>query len=261
MADQPRLYVDPDAATLQAGATLPMRDAQAHYLGRVLRRAAGDGVRLFNARDGEWQAEIESLHRRGQGGFAITTRLRAPAPETGPLLLFAPVKRDATDLVVRMATELGASGLRPVMTARTNAARVNLERLQAIATEAAEQCERLSVPAIAAACRLEALLSEWPEATGLAAAIERVPAEGVPVEGVPAKMDAPGRPLPAALLIGPEGGFTPPELDALRSRPFVTLISLGPRILRAETAAVAGLVCLQSARERWGLAPDGRPSR
>ena len=256
MADQPRLYVDPDAATLQAGVTLPMHEAQAHYLGTVLRRGAGDGVRLFNPRDGEWQADIESLHRRGRGGFTIRTRLRPPAPEAGPLLLFAPVKRDATDLVVRMATELGVSGLRPVMTARTNAARVNLDRLQAIATEAAEQCERLSVPVINAACGLDALLSEWPQATGLAAAVERMPAERLPAE-----MGAPERPLPAALLIGPEGGFTPLELDALRGRPFVTIISLGPRILRAETAAVAGLVCLQSARERWGLAPDGRPSR
>ncbi len=251
MADQPRLYVDPDAARLQAGMTLPMREAQAHYLGTVLRRTVGDGVRLFNARDGEWQAEIESLQRRGQGGFTIRTRLRPPAPEAGPLLLFAPVKRDATDLVVRMATELGAGGLRPVMTTRTNAARVNLGRLQAIATEAAEQCERLSVPAIAEPCRLDALLSEWPEEVGLAAAIERVP-DGTAVSG---------RLLPAALLIGPEGGFAPPELDALRGRPFVTLISLGPRILRAETAAVAGLVCLQAARERWGLAPDDRASR
>ncbi len=250
MADQPRLYVDPDAAELQAGVTLPMREAQAHYLGTVLRRAAGDGVRLFNARDGEWQADIESLRRRG-GELLIRTRLRPAAAETGPLLLFAPVKRDATDLVVRMATELGVSGLRPVMTARTNAARVNLDRLQAIAIEAAEQCERLSVPTIAAACRLDALLSQWPEATGLAAAIERMPAEPGP----------PGRLVPAALLIGPEGGFTPLELDALHGRPFVTLISLGPRILRAETAAVAGLVCLQSVRERWGLAPDGRASR
>ena len=256
MADQPRLYVDPDAATLRAGATLPMREAQAHYLGNVLRRSAGDEVRLFNPRDGEWQAGIESLHRRGQGDFTIRTRLRPPVPEAGPLLLFAPVKRDATDLMVRMATELGVSGVRPVMTARTNAARVNLDRLRAIAIEAAEQCERLSVPTIAAACRLDVLLSEWPEGTGLAAAFERMPAERMPAE-----MGAPGRPLPEALLIGPEGGFTPPELDALRGRPFVTIISLGPRILRAETAAVAGLVCLQSARERWGLAPDRRASR
>ncbi len=254
MQDQPRLYVDPALATLRVDELLPMREDHAHYLGRVLRRGPGDGVRLFNARDGEWQAAIESLPRREPGRFRLTALLRPPAPEAGPLLLFAPVKRDATDLVVRMATELGVSELRPVLTERTNTARVNVDRLRAIAIEAAEQCERLGVPAIAAPQRLAWVLSEWPQDRTLHAAIERLPSAQRPVDPISAEAPA------GALLIGPEGGFTPLELDALRGRPFVTAISLGPRILRAETAAVAGLSCLQAARERWGLAPDATAS-
>jgi len=245
MRDQPRLYVDPDFATLEAGGLVPMREDQAHYLGAVMRRNPGDTVRLFNARDGEWHAGIESLHKRGRGAFTITTPLRAPAPEPGPLLLFAPVKRDATDLVVRMATELGASGLQPVLTERTNAARMNTGRLRAIAIEASEQCERLSVPHIAEPRPLMAVLSEWPPHRLLHAAIERL------ADAEPLAEPALRNPDDDALLIGPEGGFTPLELDVLRARPFVTLISLGSRILRAETAAMAGLVCLQAAREQW----------
>ncbi len=242
MQDQPRLHVDPALATLEADATLPIREDHAHYLANVLRRRPGDAVRLFNARDGEWQADIESLHKRGAGRFRVTTLLRPPVAETGPLLLFAPVKRDATDLVVRAATELGASGLQPVLTERTNTARVNTGRLRAIAVEAAEQCERLSIPTVAEPQRLAWVLSEWPEGRTLYAAIERLAA-------------APAGLVGDALLIGPEGGFTPLELDVLRARPFVTAISLGPRILRVETAALAGLACMQAARERWGLAP------
>ena len=258
MQDQPRLHVDPAHATLHRGAALPMHESQAHHLGTVLRRAPGDGVRLFNARDGEWRATIASL-RKGRGGFEVTDLLRPPAPEDGPLLLFAPVKRDATDLVVRMATELGARALWPVLTERTNSARVNTDRLRLIATEAAEQSERLGVPAIAEPRRLAAVLSEWPPGRGLWAAIERLPGPTPPGE---ATVPAGGATLAAgastppvdALLVGPEGGFTPLELDVLRARPFVTLISLGSRILRAETAAIAGLSCLQAAREQWGLA-------
>ena len=247
MQDDPRLYVDPAAATLAEGAVLEMREEQAHYLGAVLRRAPGDGVRLFNARDGEWQARIESLHKRSRGSLAVAARLRPPVPETGPLLLFAPVKRDATDLVVRMATELGAGALWPVLTERTNTARVNIDRLRTIATEAAEQCERLGVPDIAEPRRLASVLSEWPPGRRLCAAIERL--AGVEPGFCPAA---------DALLIGPEGGFTPGELDVLRARPFVTPVSLGSRVLRAETAAVAGLSCLQAAREEWGVPHPGK---
>ena len=162
MQDQPRLHVDPDTALLQDDATVPMREDQAHYLGVVLRRGPGDGVRLFNGRDGEWEAVIEHLHKRGRGSFRLRSRVRPPVSEDGPVLLFAPLKRDATDLVVRMATELGVRAIRPVLTERTNASRVNLDRLRAIATEAAEQCERLTIPDIVEPVRLPDLLGEWP---------------------------------------------------------------------------------------------------
>lgn len=227
-----------------------MSAEQAHYLGSVLRRRPGEQVRLFNAGWGEWRAEIVSLDKRG-GTWRALERLRPPAAEPGPTLLFALLKRDATDLLVRMATELGVSSLQPVLTARTNAARVNLERLRAIATEAAEQSERLSVPAVAAPARLDLLLGAWPPGEPLLAAVERL---ATPVRDEN-PVAVPGA-RPGSLLIGPEGGFTPAELDALRACPFVTLISLGSRILRAETAAVAGLVSLQAARERWGVGPQ-----
>ena len=235
MQDLPRLHAEGELA---ADAVLPMPPGQAHYLGHVMRRQAGDAVRLFNAHDGEWRARIDTL-RRDRGGFRIEARLRPPAPEPGPTLLFAPLKRDATDLVVRMATELGAAALQPVITERTNAARINADRWRAIATEAAEQCERLSLPAIADPLRLPELLGGWDPDRPLLAAIER--ADAGTIAGWRAGA---GDAAPPALLIGPEGGFSAAELALLRSRPGVVAVTLGVRILRAETAVSAGLACL-----------------
>ncbi len=238
MQDLPRLHADPEQGELAAGAALPMPPGQAHYLGHVMRRQAGDPVRLFNARDGEWRARIETL-RKDRGDLRIEARLRRPAPEPGPTLLFAPLKRDATDLVVRMATELGAAGLQPVITERTIATRINADRWRAIAVEAAEQCERLSLPAIAAPLRLPDLLGGWDPDRPLLAAIER--AEAGTIAGWRAGA---GDASPPALLVGPEGGFSAAELALLRSRPGVVAVTLGARILRAETAALAALACL-----------------
>ncbi len=240
MQDLPRLYAEPDDGALGADAVLPLPGPQAHYLGDVMRRRPGDAVRLFNARDGEWQARIETL-RKGRGSVRALHRLRAPAPEPGPALLFAPLKRDATDLVVRMATELGAAVLQPVTTERTIAARINAERWRAIAIEAAEQCERLSLPSIAAPLRLPELLGGWNTGRPLLAAIERADAE--PLAAWRART-GPDAGLPPAVLIGPEGGFSPNELALLRACPGVVAVTLGPRILRAETAALAALACL-----------------
>jgi 16S rRNA (uracil1498-N3)-methyltransferase len=225
-----RLHVPDD---LREAAEIKPTPSQAHYLGTVMRRAIGDAVRLFNGRDGEWRASVTQL-RRDRATLVVRDRLRAQADEPDIWLAFALLKRDATDLVVQKATELGVSALRPVLTARTVAARVNLHRLGAIAVEAAEQSERLTVPELAEPVTLAALLAGWPPARPLFAAVERSSAP-------PPR--APGR--PAGLLVGPEGGYAPDELELIRRHPFVILASLGPRVLRAETAAIAGLALLQ----------------
>jgi 16S rRNA (uracil1498-N3)-methyltransferase len=227
-----RLFV---TAPLHQGAELAATAAQAHYLGTVMRRTAGDEVLLFNGNDGEWQARIATL-RRGAASFVADRFIRPQATEPDLWLVFALLKRDATDLVVQKATELGVSALWPVLTARTNAQRVNLARFHAIATEAAEQSERLTVPAIHDPRPLSALLQDWPAGRRLFVAAERVAAAPIV-----ATLE------PAGLLIGPEGGFAPAELDAIQGRPLVTIVTLGPRILRAETAAIVGLARLQGA--------------
>ena len=224
-----RLFTD---APLAPGEEIAATPAQAHYLGNVMRRAAGDALRLFNGRDGEFRARIAAI-RKDRASFQVETQLRPQAPEPDLWLVFAPLKRDATDMLVQKATELGASALLPVTTERTNTDRVNLARLAAIAMEAAEQSERLTVPALHPPRRLPDLLADWPAGRKLVAAIERAEAPPPP-RGLPC----------AALLIGPEGGFSPNELDLLRSRPFLVPASLGPRVLRAETAAIAGLALL-----------------
>ncbi len=225
-----RLHVTAD---LHADCGIDLEPGQAHYLGAVMRRGPGDELRLFNGRDGEWRGRIEAL-RRDRCRVQATRQVRPQSPGADLWLAFAPLKRDATDLVVQKATELGAAALLPVFTERTNAARLNLGRLRAIATEAAEQSERLTLPRIAEPVRLPDLLSAWPPERRLVVAMER--ADAPPI-----------RPAPhAGLLIGPEGGFTPPELDAMRRHPFVEPATLGSLILRAETAAIVGLALLQA---------------
>ncbi len=227
----PRLFV-PDA--LAAGQPVALAPAQAHYLSRVMRRQHNDPVRLFNGRDGEWLARLHAIGRNNAESVP-QTQLRPQRAEPDIWLVFAPLKREATELVVEKATELGVGRLLPVFTERTNASRINAERWRAIATEAAEQCERLSVPDVAEPVRLPALLAAWPPARLLVAAIERQGGARIqPVAG------------PTALLIGPEGGFAALEVELLRRHPFVSMAGLGPRILRAETAAIVGLALLQS---------------
>jgi 16S rRNA (uracil1498-N3)-methyltransferase len=232
-----RLFV-PD--TLSPGETVAASSAQAHHLGTVMRRGAGDEVRVFNGRDGEFAATIGTL-RHDRLTLRLGDRVREQQDEPDLWLLFAPLKRDATDLVAEKATELGASALWPVQTARTVASRVNLDRMAAIAAEAAEQCERLTVPRILLPAPLETVLSDWPPGRTLFAALERDDAAA----SLPFTLTG-----PAAILIGPEGGFTDAEHRRLRAHTSVVPASLGPRVLRAETAAIVGLALLQSALSR-----------
>jgi 16S rRNA (uracil1498-N3)-methyltransferase len=167
--------------------------------------------------------------------LTVRHQTRAPEPEPDCWLCFALLKRQKTDLVVEKATELGASVIQPVITARTQADHVNLERLRAIAVEAAEQCERLVVPEIRAPLPLHKLMASWPQRR-LYVADERRTA--------PVLAPAPGAAQPSALLVGPEGGFTDAELEGIATAPIVSRVSLGRRILRAETAAIAGLALL-----------------
>ncbi len=227
MHTAPRLHVP---TPLSEGATIQATQAQAHHLATVLRHTQGDLVRLFNGTDGEHAATI-TLLRKSTLEFTIGPQLRPQSPEPGITLIFALLKRDATDLVIQKATELGAATIRPILTERTNTARVNLDRLRAIATEAAIQCERLTLPTIHDPEPLTTLLGAWPPTNPIAAALERHPT-------------APRPTTQCTLLIGPEGGFTPRELDVLAATPFIHPVSLGSRILRADTAAIAGLALL-----------------
>jgi len=226
----PRFFLD---APLAAGATVPATQTQAHQLSAVLRRAPGDAVVLCNGADGEWTARIATL-KRDRAEFAVEAQLRQQASEAELRLLLAALKRDAMEWAVEKATELGAALIQPVFARRCVVDRVNRDRLAAIAREAAEQSERLTVPVVLPARRLHDVLDTWDGAPLLVAA-ERAAAAPLPrVAAAP----------PIGLLIGPEGGFERGELDDLRRRRFVSLVGLGPRILRAETAAVAGLAVL-----------------
>ncbi|MFL1463167.1 16S rRNA (uracil(1498)-N(3))-methyltransferase [Roseococcus sp. DSY-14] len=227
----PRLFHD---APLADGAEVALTPAQAHHLGTVLRRAPGAELRAFNGRDGEFAAALTAL-RKDRGAMRLGPRLRAPAAPPPLRLLLACLKREAMDWAVEKATELGATRISPVLTRRCVATHANRERLQAIARAAAEQCERLEVPEVDESRLLHAVLDGWEGGTLLAAAERRA------ARPLHALLPAP------ALLVGPEGGFDPAELDDLARRPFVTSASLGPRILRAETAAVAGLGALSFA--------------
>ena len=224
--------------TLTEATSLAATPEQAHYLGSVMRQQAGGHVLLFNGVDGEWDARIDSI-RKDRAQFTLLGQTREQDAEAELALLFAPLKRDTTNMVIEKATELGVTRLQPVFTDRTNAGRLNLDRFAAIAREAAEQCERLTVPEISEPRRLLDVLGSWPHDRVLFAAIERSNAASPPY-----------RPAKAALLVGPEGGFTPAELDVLRRLSFVEPIGLGPRVLRAETAVIAGLALLQAAPSR-----------
>ena len=246
MRDSPRLFMDPQAfPPMCPDAVIRLEPDRAHYLGNVLRLSAGGRVVVFNARDGEWSATIEVL-RRDRGEIRLVHMDRPPSVTQGPGIMFAPLKRDATEMIIRMGTELGVECFYPVITERTNTHRLNEGRLSAIAREASEQCERLDVPAIAPIRPMMEAIAHAPTDMQLFVALERLDPTAQESE-VPRA--CPGD----ALLIGPEGGFSPREQDFLRGRPATHLLSLGPLVLRADTAAAAGLA-LMGAGIRMGMA-------
>jgi len=250
---EPRLLIDHN---LKAGAVLALDEAQARHVGTVLRLDTGGALRVFNATDGEWRARVQEKSKRG-----MVVRVDAfirPAREAPDLdLLFAPVKRHATDLIIEKATELGVRRIFPVSTQRTIAETVRVDRLTGIAREAAQQTERFDVPEISDARSLPRALDGWDASRRLIYADEAGDDENAPWGGETGRALPIGEALqsvpsgPLSLLIGPEGGFTPEERRMLRAFPFVVPVSLGPRILRAETAVIAALSVIQAIWGDW----------
>lgn len=233
----PRLWV---VSELAAGAVVALEPGQAHHLRTVLRLGSGAPVAAFNATDGEWSCRI------GRDSTLTVERRTRPAQAEGDLwLLFAPIKRPRLDWLVEKATELGASALLPVWTRHAQRGALNLDRLRAHAIAAAEQSERLSVPDLRLAQTLDAVLGDWPAGRRLIVCDETGAGEpvGVALTGLESG--------PMALLVGPEGGFGATELDRLGKLSFVTRIGLGPRVLRADTAAAAILSVFQALAGDW----------
>ncbi len=230
---------------LAAGCPIVPAPAQAHRLRNVLRLAPGDAIAAFNERDGEWLCRIGEVGKQ-RTRLTVERQLRPAMPEPDLWLLFAPIKRTRLDWLIEKATELGVAALVPVWTARTQPERLNQDRLRALAIAASEQSERLSVPEIATPEPLTRVLAAWPAGRRLILCDES--GAGAPIAEALAGF-APD--APAALFVGPEGGFTDTELDALGKLPIVTRVGLGPRVLRAETAALAALAVFQAIAGDW----------
>ncbi|MBL4853490.1 MAG: 16S rRNA (uracil(1498)-N(3))-methyltransferase [Robiginitomaculum sp.] len=235
----PRLYV---TGEIVQGDDIVLPKDQGHFLSRVLRRTVGDQVRLFNGNDGEYLASITHISKR-ETVLSAGEQIRTLEPPPDIWLLFAPIKHKRNVFIVEKATELGAALIQPVITARTTS-RINIDKMQAHVIEAAEQTERLDLPQIRDAQKLEHILAGWDKSRTLVFADEGGDAK--PAATALAKIKA-----PAAILIGPEGGFTADERAMLRAKPYCVPISLGPRILRADTAAAATLALWQAVSGDW----------
>lgn len=235
----PRLFVEEE---LRAGGSV---NVDGNYLVAVLRLAAGARVKLFDDRSGEWLAEIAEAGRK-RVMLRVVDHLRPREAVPDLWLLFAPIKRGRIDWLVEKATELGAARLVPVLTRRTVVDRLNLGRLRAHSIEAAEQCGRTALPELAAPAKLEAVLRQWPADRTLFFADE----------GGGAPLPEAATAGPAAILIGPEGGFTDAERSAIRALPQARAVSLGPRILRADTAALAAVALWMAVAGDWSETAD-----
>jgi 16S rRNA (uracil1498-N3)-methyltransferase len=240
----PRLFLD---QPLQAGAAVPLDTSQAHYLADVLRLAPGDTVLVFNGRDGEWLARLARASRK-----VLTAtpeqQTRAQSPASDLHYLFAPLKRARLDYMVQKAVEMGVSRLAPILTRHTQAERVNIERMRANAIEAAEQCGILSLPEIVTPQPLPRALAAL-EPERLLVFCDEDAENADPVAALKTGNAVRGRPL--AVVIGPEGGFADDERKLLLAHPHVVRLALGPRILRADTAAVAALALVQALLGDW----------
>jgi len=243
----PRLYVD---ASIDEGANIALDASQANYLGNVLRLKTGDGVLVFNGRDGEWRGTLAGTGKR-RLTLTIGKRTR---PQTSALdlhYLFAPLKHARLDYMAQKAVEMGASRLQPILTRHAQVARVNLERMRANAVEAAEQCGILTLPEIRAPLTLERMISELDPARLLVFCDEEAPVKDPVVALSEARNARGGRPMALAVLIGPEGGFAADERAALLKLPNAVRLALGPRTLRADTAAVAALALVGAVLGDW----------
>lgn len=245
-----RLYV---SEPLAEGVEIALPQAQSHYLAHVMRCKPGDSVSLFNGADGQWQAEIVAV---GKKMVAVAPRTRTRPQTSSPdlWLVFAPIK-NKTELVVEKAVELGVSKLLPVVTRHCVVRSVNLEKLEAHAVEAAEQCERLDIPSLETRKDLPYLLGDWPKGRLLLYGDES--GGGAPLAALLTSLP---KDTPMAILIGPEGGFAAEEFECLRACSFTRPFGMGPRILRADTAAIAALACVQAHQGDWNQQPHFYPS-
>ncbi len=240
----PRLHVQ-DA--LGAGGHVALSPEQSHYILHVMRLKTGDVVRLFNGRDGEWRAEA-GVNKKRAVDVMVNERLKPQKTEPNLRLCCAPLKRAHFDFMIMKATELGVARIQPVLTARAQIREVNVGRCLSIAIEAAEQSERLNVPEIKVPLTLDFLIKNWPR--------ERLPivcaefGEATPIAQALQQPDIKAF-SQAAVVTGPEGGFAPEELERLRQMPHALPVRLGPRILRADTAALAALACWQAHGGDW----------
>jgi 16S rRNA (uracil1498-N3)-methyltransferase len=231
-----RLYVPRE--NISRGESEALSEGQHHYLRNVMRLRVGDRLRAFNGRNGEWLAEITELSKK-KAVVSFLEKIREQAAVGDTWVLASPVKKEAFDMMIEKSAELGAALFQPVICERTVVQRVNEGRLTALATEAAEQCERLDLMQVQPATDLKSALSTWPSVRKLIFCVERSSAPPI----ASALRLGTGQPL--AVLVGPEGGFTEAEMDFISRLPFVQPVSLGPRILKAETALIAALACMQ----------------
>jgi 16S rRNA (uracil1498-N3)-methyltransferase len=239
----PRLFVD---APLQAGARISLDRGQANYLLNVLRLRDGESVLVFNGQDGEWRAEI-SVEGRKAADLACVERIREQGPAPDLIYAFAPLKHARLDYMVQKAVEMGAGVLQPVLTRRTQSSRVNLERMRSNAVEAAEQCGILTIPEVREEESFERFLKGLEQDRLVVFCDEDAPVAN-PVEAL-AKLG--NNQAGLAVIVGPEGGFTDQERTLVAARERCVCVSLGPRILRADTAAVAAMAIVQSVLGDW----------